>query len=81
MAWFKRHPSKMAGLMFQSDRGSQCASNDFRGVLNEYGIRASMSRRGGCWDKQTRLHSTLASASPMPFEQDWLAEQPRQVNS
>ena len=23
MAWFKRHPSKQAGLMFHSDRGSQ----------------------------------------------------------
>jgi transposase InsO family protein len=23
MAWFKRHPSKQAGLIFHSDRGSQ----------------------------------------------------------
>ena len=23
MAWFKRHPSKQAGLLFHSDRGSQ----------------------------------------------------------
>ena len=27
MAWFKRHPSKQAGLMFHSDRGSQGAFN------------------------------------------------------
>ena len=33
MAWFKRHPSKQAGLIFHSDRGSQGASNDFRDVL------------------------------------------------
>ena len=33
MAWFKRHPSKQAGLIFHSDRGSQYASNDFRDVL------------------------------------------------
>jgi putative transposase len=26
MAWFKRHPSKQAGLIFHSDRGSQYAS-------------------------------------------------------
>jgi hypothetical protein len=30
---------------------------------------------------QLRPHSTLAHVSPMKFEQDWLANQPRQVNS
>lgn len=50
MAWFKRHPGKNAGLIFHSDRGSQYASEDFRDVLAEYGITASMSRRGNCWD-------------------------------
>ena len=33
------------------------------------------------WDIRARLHSTLANVSPMKFEQDWLANQPRQVNS
>ena len=33
------------------------------------------------WYNRTRLHSTLAYVSPMQFEQDWLANQPRQVNS
>jgi len=50
MAWFKRHPCKQAGLIFHSDRGSQYASKDFRDVIKEYGITASMSRRGNCWD-------------------------------
>jgi putative transposase len=50
MAWFKRHPSKDAGLIFHSDRGSQYASRDFTDVLKEYGITPSMSRRGNCWD-------------------------------
>jgi transposase InsO family protein len=50
MAWFKRHPSADGGLIFHSDRGSQYASRDFREVLNGYGITASMSRRGNCWD-------------------------------
>lgn len=50
MAWFKRHPDKQAGLIFHSDRGSQYASGDFTDVLKEYGINASMSRRGNCWD-------------------------------
>jgi putative transposase len=44
-------PSEQAGrLIFHSDRGSQYASKDFRDVLTEYGITASMSRRGNCWD-------------------------------
>lgn len=50
MAWFKRHPGKDAGLIFHSDRGSQYASDDFRALLKDYGITASMSRRGNCWD-------------------------------
>jgi hypothetical protein len=55
MAWFKRHPGKQAGLIFHSDRGSQYASHDFRGVLKEYGITSSMSRKGigvrGSWSR------------------------------
>jgi transposase InsO family protein len=27
MAWFKRHPGKLAGLIFHSDRGSQPGLN------------------------------------------------------
>ncbi len=50
MAWFKRHPGKQAGLIFHGDRGSQYASQDLRDVLTEYGIKASMSRLGNCWD-------------------------------
>ena len=48
MAWFKRHPGKRTGLIFHSDRGSQYASEDFRDALKEYGVTASMSRRGNC---------------------------------
>jgi hypothetical protein len=50
MAWFKRHPSKRARGIFNSDRGSQYASKDYRDVLTEYGITASMPRSGDCWD-------------------------------
>jgi transposase InsO family protein len=50
MAWFRRHPDKHTGLLFHSDQGSQYASGAFRGVLQEYGITSSMSRRGNCWD-------------------------------
>jgi transposase InsO family protein len=50
MAWFQRRPDPTAGLIFHSDRGSQYASHEFRAVLNQHGIRASMSRKGNCWD-------------------------------
>jgi transposase InsO family protein len=33
------------------------------------------------WYNRARLHSTLAYVSPMQFEQNWLANQPRQANS
>ncbi|MDR2838261.1 MAG: integrase core domain-containing protein, partial [Azonexus sp.] len=32
------------------------------------------------WYNRVRLHSTLAYVSPMQFEQNWLATQPRQAN-
>jgi putative transposase len=119
MAWFKRHPSKDGGLIFHSDRGSQYASKDCRDVLTEYGITASMSRRGNCpdnacsetlfgslkverrhgqrfktrrqamdevvawllWCNRVQLHSTLACVSPLQFEENWLADQPRQASA
>ena len=50
MAWFKRNPGKLSGLIYHSDRGSQYASQDFSDQLKEHGITASMSRKGNCWD-------------------------------
>ena len=49
MGVFQRRPQR-GGLVFHSDRGSQYASEGFRGVIERHGIRASMSRRGNCWD-------------------------------
>jgi hypothetical protein len=43
-------PRLTAELIFHSDRGSQYASLDFRAVLKEHGISASMSRKGNCQD-------------------------------
>lgn len=43
-----RHPPR--GLVHHSDRGSPYASGDYRAVLEEAGIVASMSRTGDCWD-------------------------------
>jgi transposase InsO family protein len=48
MAWFRRRPAP--GLIFHSDRGSQYASKLFANQLRAFDIRASMSRKGDCWD-------------------------------
>jgi transposase InsO family protein len=67
MAWFRRKPGK--GVIFHSDRGSQYASQAMDAKLTEYGMTASMSRKGNCWDnaptesffnslKNQRVHGT-----------------------
>ncbi|HFS8847731.1 TPA: IS3 family transposase, partial [Legionella pneumophila] len=33
-----------------SDRGSQYASKQYRGLLNQHGLVGSMSKKGDCWD-------------------------------
>jgi len=38
------------GLIHHSDRGSQYCSYDFRNSLERYGLIASMSRKGNCYD-------------------------------
>ncbi len=48
MALARRRPK--AGLLHHSDRGSQYTSGAYRLILEHSGIRASMSRKGNCWD-------------------------------
>jgi transposase InsO family protein len=36
-------------VLFHSERGSQYASGDYRGVLQAAEISCSMSRKGNCW--------------------------------
>lgn len=48
LALGRRHPPR--GLLHHSDRGSQYASADYRGLLKQHGIVPSMSRRGNCCD-------------------------------
>ncbi|MCF6345305.1 MAG: IS3 family transposase [Thiomicrorhabdus sp.] len=47
-ALWSRNPPK--GLMVHTDQGSQFISNDYRTLLNSWGLKQSMSRRGNCWD-------------------------------
>jgi transposase InsO family protein len=37
-------------LLHHSDQGKQYASKNYQTLLNAYGITASMSRKGNCWD-------------------------------
>jgi putative transposase len=48
MAWQQRLPAK--DLIFHSDRGCQYASRSYTEILAGHEIKASMSRKGNCWD-------------------------------
>jgi transposase InsO family protein len=48
MAYWQRKPPK--GLLHHSDRGSQYACPEYQSRLEQYGMQASMSRKGDCWD-------------------------------
>jgi putative transposase len=39
-----------AGLIHHSDRGSQYCALEYTSLLDQYGMRASMSRKGNCYD-------------------------------
>lgn len=47
-AYAKKKPDE--GLLHHSDRGKQYASEDYRKKLESYQMRASMSRKGNCYD-------------------------------
>jgi transposase InsO family protein len=44
----RRHPDR--GLLHHSDQGRQYAAGDYRDLLADHGMVASMSRIGDCWD-------------------------------
>ena len=44
----EKRPAK--GLIHHSDRGSQYCAHEYRKVLGQFGMVASMSRRGNCYD-------------------------------
>jgi putative transposase len=48
MAIKRRRPQP--GLLVHSDRGAQYASADYRQLLAQHGLVASMSRKGNCYD-------------------------------
>jgi len=48
MAYARRKPAR--GLLHHTDRGSQYASGAYQELLAEYGMKASMSGKGDCYD-------------------------------
>ncbi len=38
------------GVIVHSDRGSQYCSKAYRKIIEEHGLKQSMSRKGNCWD-------------------------------
>ena len=45
-----RSRKPLPGLIHHSDRGSQYCSHAYRKQLQQFGMQASMSRKGDCWD-------------------------------
>jgi len=43
-----KRPTK--GLILHSDRGSWYCAHDYQQILCQFGMIASMSRKGDCWD-------------------------------
>lgn len=48
MALWRRKPP--AGLLHHSDRGVQYTCHAYQELLQQHGLRCSMSRKGDCWD-------------------------------
>lgn len=47
----EKHGSELhTDVLIHSDQGCQYTSSRFVTILNDYGLRQSMSRRGNCWD-------------------------------
>jgi len=54
------------GMIFHSDRGSQYASREYRKLLVDNKLLASMSRKGDCWDNSP-VESFFASLKKESF--------------
>jgi putative transposase len=48
-----QHRAPPWGLIHHSDRSVQYACGLYRKILDRYGIQASMSRKGDCYDCET----------------------------
>ena len=73
MAVQRRCPE--AGLLHHSDRGSQYCSGDYQALLAEYGMVASMSRKGNCWDNAPMESFFNSLKNERVFHEDYATEE------
>jgi putative transposase len=69
MARDARHPAP--GLIFHSDRGSQYAAAVYRAALAAEGMRASMSRKGNCYDNAVAESFFSTLEFELVMRSDW----------
>ena len=58
MAIVQRNPA--VGLIVHADRGTQYASAQHQALLAKHGLVGSMSRKGNCWDTQSKISLSAA---------------------
>ena len=70
MALAARRPAP--GLLHHSDRGVQYACGAYRQLLEANGLRASMSRKGNCWDNAVAESFFATLEWELIARRDWL---------
>ena len=73
MAYFRRKPR--AGVLHHSDRGSQYCSHDYQRQLAGYGMIASMSRKGNCWDNAPMESFFNSLKNERMFHEDYVTRE------
>lgn len=63
-----------AALLHHADRGSQCASDEYRNIAAEAGIVLSMSRKGNCWDNAVAESFFATLKKELIHRQSWLTK-------
>jgi transposase InsO family protein len=62
-------------VIHHSDRGSQYAANDYRAELTAYGMRASMSGKGNCYDNAVAESFFATLEFEVLMQSDWLTRE------
>ena len=57
MAVWRRRPTQ--SVLVHSDQGSQYRSDDWKRFCDANNLEPSMSRRGNCWDTQSKMTSNV----------------------
>lgn len=57
MAVWRRRPTQ--SVLVHSDQGSQYGSDDWKRFCDANNLEPSMSRRGNCWDTQSKMTSNV----------------------